>query len=323
MSTELPAPAPGVLGTHAAGRARPRLSFAALGKALWKHRAEYLLISPFFIIFGIFHGYPLIWSIWLSFYRWQGVGEPRWFGWGNYERLFANERTWNALGNSLVFLLILLPVIVIVTLLLATALNSPRVVGRNVFRALFFLPYITSLVIVAIVFQLLLQDNFGWINGILRAVGLTGVNWLTEPWPAKVAVMLMVFWSAAGYNVLIMLGGLQGIPTELYDAASVDGATTVEKFLYVTVPLMRGVILFVAITSSIGLLNLFTQPWLLFTSTGGLGPEQSVATLNTIQYGTAFQSQRYGEAAALGVIIAVIVIVASFVQVRLMRQSDQ
>jgi ABC-type sugar transport system permease subunit len=292
-------------------------------RQIWKHRAEYLLISPFFIIFAIFHGYPLIWSIWLSFHRWNGVGQPRWFAFGNYERLLSNDRTLNALGNSLIFLLVLLPIMVIATLLLATALNSPRVRGRNVIRAVFFLPYITSLVIVAIVFQLLLQDNFGWINGVLRAIGLQGVSWLTEPAPARTSVMIMVFWSFAGYNILIMLGGLQGIPTELYEAASIDGASTPQKFFFVTVPMMRGVIIFVAITSTINLLNLFTQPWLLFSSTNGLGPEQSVATLNTIQYSTAFRSQRYGEAAALGVIIAVIVIAASFVQLRLMRQSAE
>lgn len=291
-------------------------------RQIWKHRTEYVFIAPFFIIFGIFHGYPLLWSIWLSFHRWNGVGEPRWFDFGNYERLLSNERTWNALGNSLIFLVILLPIMVALTLLLATALNSPRVFGRNLIRAVFFLPYITSLVIVVIVFQLLLQDNFGWINGILRAFGMTGVNWMTEPWPARAAVMLMVFWSFAGYNVLIMLGGLQGIPHELYEAASIDGASTPQKFFFITVPVMRGVILFVAITSTINLLNLFTQPWLLFSTTNGLGPQQSVATLNSIQYSTAFRSQRYGEAAALGVIIAVIVISASFVQLRFMRQKD-
>lgn len=289
---------------------------------IWKHKVEYLLISPFFIIFAIFHGYPLVWSAWLSFQRWQGIGEPRWFGWGNYERLLTNDKTWGALGNSLIFLAFLLPVIVIATLVLATILNSPRIRGRNAFRAMFFLPYITSLVIVAIIFQLLLQDNFGWINGILRAIGLVEVSWLTQPWPARVAVMLMVFWSVTGYNILIMLGGLQGIPSELYDAASVDGATTLQKFFFVTVPLMRGVIAFVAITSTIGLLNLFTQPWLLFDSTSGQGPQQSVATLNTIQYATAFNSQRYGEAAALGFIIAILVISASLVQLRFSRQSD-
>jgi ABC-type sugar transport system permease subunit len=134
--------------------------------------------------------------------------------------------------------------------------------------------------------------------------------------------MLMVFWGIAGYNVLIMLGGLQGIPPELYDAASVDGATTLDKFFHVTVPMMRGVIGFVAITSTINLLNLFTQPWLLFSSSNGQGPEQSVMTLNTIQYSTAFSSQRYGEAAALGFIIAILVIGASVIQLRLTRQAD-
>ncbi len=299
-----------------------RRSRTSIWRTLWKHRIEYLLISPFFIIFGIFHGYPLVWSLWLSFQKWQGIGEPKWFGLGNYERLLNSERIWNALGNSLIFLLIMLPIIVVGTLILATFLNNPKLLGRHVFRVLFFLPYVTSAVIVAIIFQLLLNDNFGWINGILEAVGLARIGWLSEPWPARAAVMLMIFWSGAGYNVLIMLGGLQGIPLELYDAASVDGANTLQKFLLITVPMMRGVILFVGITATIGLLNLFSQPWLLFSSTQGLGPSQSVATLNTIQYSTAFQSARYGEATALGFIIGVIVIITSLIQLRLTRTVE-
>ena len=295
---------------------------SSLWRTLWKHRVEYLLISPFFIIFGIFHGYPLVWSLWLSFHKWQGIGEPKWFGLGNYERLLNNDRIWNALGNSLIFLLIMLPIIVGGTLILATFLNSPKVVGRHVFRVLYFLPYVTSAVIVAIIFQLLLNDNFGWVNGMLQTIGLPRISWLGESWPARAAVMMMVFWSGAGYNVLIMLGGLQGIPVELYDAASVDGANNLQKFLLITVPMMRGVILFVGITATIGLLNLFSQPWLLFSSTQGLGPNQSVATLNTIQYSTAFQSARYGEATALGFIIGVIVIVSSLIQLRLTRTVE-
>lgn len=283
---------------------------------------DYLLISPFFLIFGVFHGYPLLWSLWLSFHNWQGIGQPRWFGWGNYERLFNNARTWNALGNTLIFLVVLLPTIIIITLVLATILNNKNIIGRNIFRTLFFLPYITSAVIVAIIFQMLLQDNFGWINGILEVIGVQRVPWLTQPWPARIGVILMVVWGAAGYNILIMLGGLQGIPQELYDAASVDGATTFQQFFYVTIPMMRGVILFVAITTSIGLLNLFTQPWLLFSSSTGRGPEGSVETLNVIQYATAFGSARYGEAAALGFIIAVLVLVFSLIQLRLGRSRE-
>ncbi len=318
-----PATSPLAAAGAAPGRGAPGPSAPgpSLRHRIWKHRAEYLLISPFFLIFGVFHGYPLVWSLWLSLHRWQGIGAPKWYGTGNYERLLGNERTWGALGNSLIFLAVLLPLIVGLTLVLATILDSRRIVGRHVFRVVFFLPYITSLVIVVIVFQLLLQDNFGWVNGILRSFGSDGVAWLTEPWPARVSVMLMVFWSIAGYNVLIMLGGLQGIPRELYDAASVDGASIVQSFRHVTVPMMRGVILFVTITSTILLLNLFTQPWLLFAANQGAGPEQSTATLNTIQYATAFSSQRYGEAAALGFIIAVLVIGASLVQLRLGRGS--
>lgn len=283
---------------------------------------EYLLISPFFIIFGIFHGYPLIWSLWLSFQKWQGIGEPKWFGWGNYERLLNSDRIWNALGNSLIFLVIMLPIIVGGTLILATLLNSPKVIGRRAFRVLFFLPYVTSAVIVAIIFQLLLNDNFGWVNGILQTIGLPRIGWLSESWPARASVMMMIFWSGAGYNILIMLGGLQGIPLELYDAASVDGANSLQKFFLITVPMMRGVLLFVGITATIGLMNLFSQPWLLFSSTQGLGPNQSVATLNTIQYSTAFQSARYGEATALGFIIGVLVIIISLIQLRVTRPVE-
>ncbi len=293
-----------------------------LRQRIWEHRMEYLLISPFFIIYGIFHFYPLMWALWLSLHRWQGVGAMRWFGLGNYERLLTSAKILNALSNSLIFLLMLLPVIVAATLLIASMLNSPAVRGRIVFRMLFFLPYITSIVIVVIVFQLLLQDNFGWVNGILEWIGLPRVRWFSAAWPARSMVMIMVFWSVAGYNVLIMLGGLQGIPNEMYDAASIDGAGTVRKFRHITVPMMRGVILFVSITSTILLFNLFLQPWLLFPGTNGAGPKQGVATLNTIQYATAFSSFRYGESAALGFLIGALVIGASIFQFKLGRNEE-
>jgi len=240
----------------------------------------------------------------------------------NYERLLTNAKTLNALSNSLIFLVILLPTIVFMTLLIASMLNSPQVRGRTVFRMLFFLPYITSLVIVVIIFQLLLQENFGWVNGILEGFGLPRVRWFSEVWPARSMVMIMVFWSVAGYNVLIMLGGLQGIPHDMYDAASIDGAGTVRKFLHITVPMMRGVIVFVSITSTILLLNLFLQPWLLFPGTYGAGPQQGVATLNTIQYATAFSYARYGESAALGFLIGLLVIGVSLIQFRLAKSES-
>src|SRR5262245_19607968 len=136
MSTENPPASPSLpIADQAVAPARRIKS--TLWRELWKHRTEYLLISPFFVIFAIFHGYPLVWSLWLSLQRWQGIGEPRWFGLGNYERLLTNDKTWGALGNSLIFLVFLLPVIVAATLVLAAILNSSRIVGRNVFRALY------------------------------------------------------------------------------------------------------------------------------------------------------------------------------------------
>lgn len=284
---------------------------------------DYLLISPFFIIYGIFHFFPMLWAFWLSFHRWLGIGKMRWFGMHNYTRLLSNDKIMHALGNSLIFLVILLPIIIVATLLIASMLNSRQVKGRTTFRVLFFLPYITSIVIVVVIFQMLLQENFGWVNGLLANIGLPKVRWFSSPWPARSMVMIMVFWSFAGYNVLIMLGGLQGISEELYDAASIDGAGTVRKFIHVTVPMMKGVILFVSITSTIMLLNLFLQPWLLFPGTNGAGPKQATATLNTIQYATAFNYGRYGEAAALGFLIGILVIGASLIQVKFGQTENQ
>lgn len=296
-------------------------SHKSLGRRIWEHRVDYLLISPFFIIYGIFHFFPMLWAFWLSFHRWLGIGKMRWFGVRNYERLLHSSKIWHALGNSLIFLVVMLPVIVVTTLLIASILNSRQVKGRTIFRILFFLPYITSIVIVVIIFTMLLQENFGWVNGILSSMGLPKVRWFSSPWPARSIVMIMIFWSYAGYNILIMLGGLQGIPEELYDAASIDGAGMVRKFIHVTVPMMRGVILFVSITSTIMLLNLFLQPWLLFHGTNGAGPKQATATLNTIQYATAFNYGRYGEASALGFLIGILVIAVSLLQIKF-GQSD-
>lgn len=293
----------------------------SIWRQMWRHRLEYLLISPFFIIFSIFHGYPLVWAFWISFHQWQGIGAMRWFGLGNYIRLLRNPRIWAALSNTMIFLVIMLPLGIAAALLLANLLNNPKLKGRGIFRTLFFLPYITSAVITAIIFAMLFQDNFGWINSILETLNLPRVPWLSRPWPARISTMILLFWGGTGYSTLIMLGGLQSISQDLYDAASVDGANARQQFRYVTIPMMRGVILFLMITGTIGLLNLFAQPYLLFSNTRGQGPDNSVATLSIIQFNLAFSGSRYGEAAALGFIIGILVICVSLLQFKLLRGS--
>jgi lactose/L-arabinose transport system permease protein len=271
-------------------------------------------------VFLVFRGYPLVYALRISFYRWLGIGEPKWIGLGNYTRLLKSAKTWGALENTLFLAAVLLPTILVASLVLAALLNSDKTRGRSVIRLAYFLPYVTSAVIAVIVFSILLNEDHGMINKLLQAVGLPSVRWLKDPGPARISVVLMVFWMNCGYYVLIMTGGLQGIPEDLYDAASVDGASSVQQFLYVTVPQMRGVIVFVAMTLTILLLNLFTEPWLLFTRGGG--PKQSVMTLTQLLFIKAFRENRFSEASALGFLGGALVVVVAFIQFRIASRDE-
>jgi cellobiose transport system permease protein len=282
---------------------------------VWRHRLEYLFVSPFYVLFGVFGLYPLGWALYLSFNRWSGFGDMRWVGLNNYAAMLSEATTLKALLNSLIFTVVLVPTGVFLALVFASLLNIRTLRGRGVFRTVYFLPFLTSTVIVGIVFQMLFDDTFGWLNGGLKLVGLPPVAWLSTPAPAKAAVMSLTHWQGLGYSTLIMLGGLQSLPREVYESAEIDGAGAWSKFWRITVPLMRPVMLFVAITKTIGVLNMFEQPYIL---TRG-GPEYQTMTMTYRLYELAFQTTRYGDGAALGYLIAAIVVAVSLVNLRLLR----
>jgi lactose/L-arabinose transport system permease protein len=286
---------------------------------VWKHRAEYLFISPFFIIFAIFHAYPLGWAFLLSFQRWSGFGDPRWVGLNNYLAMVREDVVTQALINTLIFTLILIPTGVLLSLFFAVILNIRTLPGRGVFRTAYFLPFITSSVIVGIVFKMILDDTFGWANVILRTIGLEPISWLRTAFWAKVSIVLLAHWHGLGYNILIMLGGLQAIAPEIYEAAQIDGAGPGQIFWRVTLPLMRPVLLFVTLVGTIGVLNIFNEPFIL---TGG-GPDTATTTLTFRLYELAFRTTRYGDAAALGFLIGALVILITLTQLRVLRDWRQ
>ncbi|MCD6520746.1 MAG: sugar ABC transporter permease [Anaerolineae bacterium] len=290
-------------------------------KPLWKQVAEhwidYLFISPFFISFAVFALYPLAWAFQLSFSQWSGYGPMKYVGLENYRVMLKDPYIKQTLVNTLEFAYILLPTGIFLAISLAVILNIQDLWGRGIFRTIYFLPYVTNSVIVAIVFTQLFDDSLGWVNQALAAIGLPTVKWLRgSPWAAKTVVILLTHWGGVGYNILLFLGGLQSIEPEIYEAAMIDGANSWQIFWRITLPLLRPIIFFLTIIATIGLLNMFNQPYML---TRG-GPRGATETLMLRLYDIGITQQRYGDASAFGFLIGALVITISLIQIRLQRR---
>jgi ABC-type sugar transport system permease subunit len=289
-----------------------------LGREIAKHWVDYLFISPFFITFIIFKLYPLLWAFQLSFSAWRGFGPMRWVGFENYRYIINDPYILQSLTNTLQFAYILLPTGLFLSIILAVFLNMRNLPGRGVFRTIYFLPYVTSSVIVAIVFTQLFDDYMGWVNQGLEAMGLQAVPWLRgDPWAARWVVIMLTHWGGIGYNVLLFLGGLQSIDQELYEAARIDGANDWHIFWRITLPLLYPIIFFLTIIATIGLLNMFNQPYML---TAG-GPRGATTTLMLRLYEIGIGGQRFGDASAFGFLIGLLVIAISVIQLRVMRRG--
>lgn len=284
-----------------------------LRQFLRRYGAAYLFISPFFFLYAIFGLYPVIYSFLLSFHNWSGVGPWQFVGLANYQQYIMNEDVFRkSLVNTAYYWVGQVPAMTLLALVLAVVMNEPRLRFRGLFRTAYVLPYVTSVVSITVIFANLLDDQVGWINFILNSVGLTKVPWLRSVEWSKLSVIVLVVWKWVGYNMLIMLAGLQAIPLEIYEVATIDGAGAVRRFSSITLPLMRPVVMFVAIMSTIGTFNTFAEPYLL---TAG-GPQYSSTTPAIVLYSTAFLYGRLGAASAISFIMAAMIIAASILQIR-------
>ncbi len=278
------------------------------------YRHFYYFISPFFILFGVFGLYPLLFSFYLSFVKWDGLTPWRWVGMANFTAMLEDEVLLTALWNTLVIGLLYVPPMLIFAFLFAVWLNTPLLRFRALFRAAFFLPSITPMVVVAIVFTLLYGLETGVLNQVLIWIGVW-IPWLpVEPIPwlgseawSKVSVSILVLWRWTGYNMILMLAGLQGISKEYYEAATVDGAGIFHQLWHITLPLMRPTFLFCGITSLIGTVYMFDE---VFVLTRG---EPGISSLNFGLYlfNTSFVDFRFGYASAVAYTIAVVVFLLS------------
>ena len=295
---------------------QPSLGIGRLRTWLGGSFAPYLYIAPFFIVFIAFGLYPLLYALRLSFTSWHGAGEPQYIGFENYTFLLGNDYFWNSLRNSAALWLLIVPVQTLMAILTATFL-SRQILFRSFFRVVFMIPYLVPLIAVAQVWLILFDKNFGAINVILQVLGLESVGWLTTGTWAKPTMALLVFWKGCGFAVLIMLAAIQNIPHDVYESAMLDGANGRQQFFRITIPLMRRSIVFFMIISTLGILQMFAEPFML---TKG-GPFNSTMTAGFALYRYT-QNLDLGTGAANSFLLMIIVVVLSLIMLRMLREKD-
>jgi len=289
---------------------------------LWKQPrkwiAGYIFAGPATILIVLFSIISIIISLYLSFFNYDVISEVTPFvGLDNYrEALYEDELFWTALKNTAIYVLGVVPGITITGFLLALAGHKVKH-GRGVFRTLFFLPSITPMVVIALVWMWLYSPK-GMINQILASFGISGPNWLFDENLAMPAVIIMSIWQAVGYYTVIYLAGLADIPQDYYDAARVDGANWWQEIVYVTVPLLRNVTLFVTVTLAIAAFQMFTQ---VYVMTEG-GPGTATITMQFLIFRNGFQYFRMGYAAAISWLLFIVIFVLVMFQLRITRSEQ-
>lgn len=290
-------------------------------KGFRAYLAPYLMISPFYILFIVFGLFPILFSLYLAFHAWDGLGPMEYVGLRNFRNLLTDDPDfWKSVGNTFAIWFLSTVPQLFLALVVAFLLNAAFVRFKDFYRAVYFLPNITSIVAVAIIFGSFFGSQFGLINGVLQALGLPRIEWINDPFWVKAAVSLMVIWRWTGYNAIIYLAGLQGIPHDLYEAATIDGASRKQQFFSITLPLLKPIILFTVILSTIGGMQLFTEPLILVGNTGGA--TKGGLTLVLYLYNQAFGNQLFGYASAIAWMLFIIIGAFSFLNWKFVSRGE-
>ena len=280
-------------------------------------RTAWVFVLPALALFGVFFIIPVLGGFVLSLtdfdiYAIGAPGVARFIGAQNYERILANPMFWQALRNTMVYVVLGTPLSVIVSLAAALLLNAKGVRLRGLFRTIYFVPVVTTLVAVAIVWRYIYHPHYGLLNYALGAVGIKPIDWLGDPHWAMPAIILMAVWKNFGYNMLIFVAGLQTIPEDLYEAAAMDGAGSFRQFFAITLPLLSPIIFFNLVLSVIATFQSFTSA---FVATNG-GPLDSTLFLVLYIYRQAFEFFHMGYAAAMAWVLFFIVLIFTLLLMR-------
>ncbi len=277
---------------------------------------SYLLVSPYIIHVCVFVLFPVGFSIFLTFHEWNIIGPMKYIGLTNYEKLLMDDYFFKSIRNTLVFLGIHIPLQIIIALGLALTLNQ-KIWFRAFFRGSFFMPVVVSGVVITIMWQQLYGYEMGSINKILMMFGLEKVGWLIDPVWAMPSIAIMATWKNVGLYIILFLVGLQSVPKSLYEAADLEGASSWQKFWYITLPVINPTVVMVMILSTIGGFSLFIEPYVM---TGG-GPLNSTLSSVLYIYKQGFFYYHMGYAATLGLFFALLILVVIFIQRRVIDKN--
>ena len=288
-------------------RRRRRLGHGAL--------AGYAFVFPSLVGVAAFLLLPVVAVFLISLVRWNYVADPVFVGFNNYVRILSDPQVINAFRVSGLYVLLVVPLQTILALYFAVQLNK-RIRGRTIFRLLFVLPWLATPVVLGIVFNWIFDPRYGALDGLLRYVGATPVNWLTDPFWALPSLALVNIWQFTGYTMILFMAGLQSIPEHLYEAASIDGAGPSRIFFSLTLPLLSPTVLFVLVTAIIGSFQVFDT---VSVMTAG-GPGDATRVVNFLIYQKAFQFFDAGGASALAALLFLVIFVVTLVQFRFFRE---
>ena len=294
-------------------------SQGSLWREIYKSRSLYLFISPFYILFIVFGLFPIIFSLYLSFQKWDGIGAMEFIGLRQFNYLLKDTVFWQAVGNTFIIWFISTLPMLFGALVIAFLLNASFVRFRGFYRSAFFITNVTSIVAVTIIFKSIFGNHYGLLNYILSIIGMEPVKWLESGFLIKVVIASMVVWRWTGYNAIIYLAGLQAIPNDLYEAAKIDGANTVQQFFHITIPLLRPIILFTVLMTTIGSMQLFTEPQVLLGNSGGVGGAGMTITL--YMYKQGFIDNQFGYASVVSWALFIIIALFSLINWKIVEKT--
>jgi len=278
-------------------------------------RAAFGFIVPAFALLAVFIFYPMLHALWISFQNYNLIAAHSSFaGWGNYRKLFSDGTFGASLWHSFYFTLIVLPVQTALSLGLAMLVQK-KFRGVGFFRTVYFVPVAVSFAIASTIFRLIYNKDYGMLNAVLKGIGLPAVDFLSNPRISMLGIIVLCIWRAMGFVMVIFLAGLNNIPDSLYEAAHVDGASPAQRFLFVTLPLLKRTLAFVVIITTMDALKIFIP---IYITTSG-GPAGSTSTVVHFIYETAFKQMNMGYAAAAAFLFFAIVLAISVVQLRIFR----
>ncbi len=304
------------------GKANPVANKPRVRKKAFRTEAKkdmysaYLYIAPFFIIFAIIGLYPAVFSIYLAFQKWNGLSPMVFAGLDNFKIVLADPLFWKAVYNTIVMGIMGTAPQIVFGIIFAYLLNMALLKFRNFFRVTIFMPYITSMVAVALIFSVLFSNHDSSLaNYVLSLAGLDPVSWASSEWGTKIAISIMVFWRWVGYNTIIYLAGIQSIPNDLYEASTIDGASKFQQLWYITIPMLKPFIILTVFTSTVGALQLFSEPT-VFLGTDAFTRDEAM-TIVMYLYRDAFKLQSFGTASATAMILLVLITLFAAINVYL------